>query len=111
MSSCCLKFSKNTESINPRVLERNNRKKMILSKCTIYGSKKSRSIKKQEATGILCNLVLKTPLNKIPLLGGILFKNAVPLNAIINMNGMVDKFILVGDKFMPEIHLTQPGFT
>ena len=46
---------------------------MILSKCGICGSKKSRFIKKQEASGILSNLGLKTPLNKIPLLGDILF--------------------------------------
>ena len=46
---------------------------MILSKCSICGSNKSRFIKKQEASGILSNLDLKTPLNKIPLLGDILF--------------------------------------
>ena len=27
------------------------------------------------------------------------------------MNETVDKFLLVGDKFMPELHLKQPGFT
>ena len=27
------------------------------------------------------------------------------------MNEMVDKFLLAGDKFMPEMHLRQPGFT
>ena len=46
---------------------------MLLSKCAICGSKKSRSIKKQGASRILSSLGLKTPLNKIPLLGGILF--------------------------------------
>ena len=35
--------------------------------------KKSRFIKKQEASGILSNLGIKTPLSKIPLLGDILF--------------------------------------
>ena len=44
---------------------------MILSNCAIHGSKKSRFIRKQEATGILSNLALKTPLNRIPLLGDI----------------------------------------
>ena len=47
---------------------------MILSKCAICGSKKSRFIKKQEVSGILSNLGLKTLLNKIPLLGDILFR-------------------------------------
>ena len=27
------------------------------------------------------------------------------------MNEIVHKFLLVGDRFMPEIHLKQPGFT
>ena len=27
------------------------------------------------------------------------------------MNEIVDKFLLAGDKIMPEIHLRQPGFT
>ena len=27
------------------------------------------------------------------------------------MNEKIDKFLLVGDKFMPELHLKQPGFT
>ena len=27
------------------------------------------------------------------------------------MNAMINKFLLTGDKFMPEMHLRQPGFT
>ena len=27
------------------------------------------------------------------------------------MNEIVNKFLLVGDKFIPEMHLKQPGFT
>ena len=27
------------------------------------------------------------------------------------MNEIVNKFLLVGDKFVPEMHLRQPGFT
>ena len=30
---------------------------------------------------------------------------------IINMNEIVNKFLLAADKFMPKIHLKQPGFT
>ena len=29
----------------------------------------------------------------------------------IKMDERVNKFLLAGDKFMPEIHLNQPGFT
>ena len=46
---------------------------MILSKCAISGSKKSKLIKKQDAKGILSNLGIKTPLSKIPVLGNVLF--------------------------------------
>ena len=27
------------------------------------------------------------------------------------MNNTINKFLLAGDKFMPEMHLRQPGFT
>ena len=27
------------------------------------------------------------------------------------MNKLINKFLLTGDKFMPELHLKQPGFT
>ena len=37
------------------------------------GSKKSKLIKEQQARGLLSNLGLRTPLNKIPVLGDILF--------------------------------------
>ena len=46
---------------------------MILSTCAICGSKKSKFIKEQEAKGLLSNLGLRTPLNKIPVLGDFLF--------------------------------------
>ena len=45
---------------------------MILSKCAVCSTKKSRCIEKQETKGLLSNLGLKTPLSKIPLLGDIL---------------------------------------
>ena len=73
MLSYCLKFKKNTESINPKVSKAINDKTMILSTCAICNSKKSKFIKEQQAKGLLSNLGLKTPLNKIPLLGDILF--------------------------------------
>ena len=31
-------------------------------------------------------------------------------NKIINMNNIINKVLLVGDKFMPEMHLRQPQF-
>ena len=32
-------------------------------------------------------------------------------NKIINMNDIINRFLLIGDKCMPEMHLKQPGFT
>ena len=46
---------------------------MVLSKCAIRDSKKSRFIKNQEAKGLLSNLGIRTPLSKVPTLGDILF--------------------------------------
>ena len=73
MRSYCLKCRKDTENINPRVSNTSNGKTMILSKCAICGSKKSRFIKNQEAKGLLSNLGLKTPLSNVPVLGDVLF--------------------------------------
>ena len=77
MSLYCLKCKKNQESVNTKVYndngnKTNNGKTMLLSKCSICGSKKLRLIKKQEASGILNSLGLKTSLSKISLFGGIL---------------------------------------
>ena len=52
-------------------------------------------------------LLSAAPLNSVPL-------NAIPLSAIplkYKMNEIVHKFLLAGDKFMPEMHLKQPGLT
>ena len=67
VSSYCLKCRKNTKSINPKVSKTKNGKTMI------RGSKESICIKKQVACGILRNLDLIAPLNKIPLLVDVLF--------------------------------------
>ena len=67
------KVQKNTNSIDPKVSATSNGKTMILTKCAIYRSKKSKFFKKQEAKGLLSNVGLRTPLSKIPLLGDILF--------------------------------------
>ena len=73
MKSYCLKCRKDTENINPKVSKTSNKRIMVLSKCAICRSKKSRFIKNQEAKGLLSNLGINTPLTKVPLLGDILF--------------------------------------
>ena len=46
--------------------EQTNKRIMLLSKCAVSDSKKSKFIKEQEASGLLSSLGLKTPFNKIP---------------------------------------------
>ena len=52
MESYCLKCKKHTKNINPQVSSTSNGKLMILSKCAISGSKKSKFINKQKASGL-----------------------------------------------------------
>ena len=73
MGSYCLRCKKNTENIDPKVLATSNGRAVILSKCAIFDSKKSRFIKNQEVKGLLSNLGIRTPLSTVPILGDILF--------------------------------------
>ena len=68
MESYCLKCKKYTKNINPQVFSARNGKLMILSKCAICNSKKSKFINEQEAKGLLSKLGITTPLSKVPLL-------------------------------------------
>ena len=73
MKSYCLNCRKNTENINSKVSKTSNGKTMVLSKCAICDSKKSRFIKNQEAKGLLSNICDRTLLSNVPILGDILF--------------------------------------
>ena len=73
MESQGFKCRKYTKNINPQVSSASNGKAMIISKCAKCNSRKCKFIKNQEAKGLLSKLGIKTPLNKIPLLGDILF--------------------------------------
>ena len=50
---------KNIESKNPKFAETKNGKKMLLSKCEVCDSKKSKFMKEQEASGLLSGLGIK----------------------------------------------------
>ena len=54
------------------------------------------------AKGLLSSLRIRTPLSNIP---GLNIVFSYKINEIIN------KFLLTGDKFMPDMLLRQPGFT
>ena len=74
MLSYCLKCKKNTESKNPKAVKTKTKRIMPLSKCAVCESKKSKFIKQQKASGLLRSLETKIFLNKIPLLGLLLFE-------------------------------------
>ena len=58
MKTYCMKCRKDTENIDPKMVRTKNSRLI----------KKSRFVKEQEAKGLLSNLGIRTPLNKIPLL-------------------------------------------
>ena len=62
----CLACRKYTKSINPKIVSNRQNRSMIQSNCVVYGSKISRFIKEHQAMGLLSNLSIKTPLNKVP---------------------------------------------
>ena len=91
----CLKYRKNTESKNPKVARTKNGRIMLLSNCAVCDSKKSKFIKEQEASsGLLSSL-----------------ESIQQVNTMYEINEIVNTFLLAGDKFVPEMHLIQPGFT
>ena len=71
MLTYCVKCRKNTENLDSKIFKTRNERMIMQSKCAVCKSKKSRFMKEQEAKGTLNSLGLKTPLNKIPLLGDI----------------------------------------
>ena len=62
MISYCLKCRKNAESKNPKVVKAKNGRIMVLSNCTICGSKKSKFIKQQEAKDLLGSTLSEIPI-------------------------------------------------
>ena len=73
MLSYCLKYRKNIERKNEEVVKTKNGRMMLLSKCAVCDSKKSKYIKEREASLLLSSLGIKIPLSKIPLIGPPLF--------------------------------------
>ena len=70
MSSYCLTCRK---SKNPKVEKKTkNGRVLLLSKCAVCDSKKSKFIEDQEASGLLSSLGIKAPLSKIPSVGPLL---------------------------------------
>ena len=87
MLSYCLKCKKYTKNNSPNVMRTKNNRLVMLSRCPVCHNRKFRFIKEQTTKGLLGNLGINTPLNEI-----------------------INKFLLAGDKFMPEMHLRRPDF-
>ena len=64
----CWNFSKNAEGKNLKDVRTKNGRIMLLSKCAVCNSKKSKFIKDQEASGLFRSLGIKRHLSKIPAL-------------------------------------------
>ena len=68
MLTYCLKCKRNTKNKDAKMKRTKNGRLALSSKCVVCGSKKSKFMKEKEAEGLLSNLGIKKPLNKIPLL-------------------------------------------
>ena len=68
MLTYCIKCRKRTKNLDSKILKTKNSRLIMRSKCAACGIKKSRFGKEQEVNGLLSNLGIKTPLNKVPLL-------------------------------------------
>ena len=80
---------------------------MLLSECAVCDSKKSNFIKQEETSGLSSSLEIKTSLSKVPLAGTIsfFFDSIKQVITMYKINKTVNKILLAGDKFMPEMHL------
>ena len=100
----CLSCKKDRRNVDPRIVKTKNNKQMMSSKCSISNNKKSTFT--SPGSGLFDSLGLNTPQNRMKDLCGMLLING----KTIKMNNVINKFLLVGDKFMPEMHLRQPQF-
>ena len=55
MKTYCVKYKKNTDNLNSKIIKTKNGRLIMQSKCTECGFKRSRFVKEQEAKGLLSN--------------------------------------------------------
>ena len=72
MLTNCLKCNKDTENADSKFLKNKNGRPILLSKCSVCSTEKSRFMKEQEAKVLFSSFGLKTSLSKVLLLGDIL---------------------------------------
>ena len=66
----CTVCKKDTENKNPKVFKTKN--EILKSVCSECNNKKSTFVSKNEESGLLSNLGIRTPLSKVPLLNVLL---------------------------------------
>ena len=106
MKTYCVMCRKKTKNLKSKIFKTKNGRLIMQSKCADCGIKKSRFGEEQEEKGLLSNLRVKTLLNKIFIVKCFVLR-CIKTNEI---NEIVNNLLLVGDKFMSEMHLKQPGF-
>ena len=73
MKTYCVKCKKDTENLDSNNFRTKNNRIIMQSKYNDCGKRKSRFMKEQEAKGLLSNLGVKAPFNKLPIPGDTLF--------------------------------------
>ena len=68
MKIYCIKCRRDSENIDPKMVRTKNNRLIMQSRRFVSGIKKSRFMKEQKVKGLLCNLRIKKPLSKFPLL-------------------------------------------
>ena len=68
MKTYCMVCKKDTENKNPKVFKTKNERLILKSICSVCSNKKSRFISKNEGSGLLSSLGIRTHLSKIPVL-------------------------------------------
>ena len=66
MKNYCIVCKKDTENKNPKVFKTKNGRFILKSTCSVCNHKKSRFVSKNEGSGLLSSLEIRTPLSKIP---------------------------------------------
>ena len=73
METYCVSCKKNTTNENSSVRRSKQNRLTLLLNCAICGKKRSNFGKNQQASGLLSEFGIRTPLTNIPLTGDILF--------------------------------------
>ena len=68
MKTYCIACKKDTENKNLKVFKTKNGRLILKSTCSVCNNKKSRFISKNEGSGLLSSLGIRTPLSQILLL-------------------------------------------